>query len=136
MKLILFLFILQTYFHFLIPQNIHISSSSQAYQNEPDKSDEPNIIKGWLKFFTFVPDFTSSDIPTKFEYNQAYREQFNHDRNPEFSLKDKDSLGYYNIPSDTSFFFVLTKKTLYVINSRRVNILTTKKIKKILNSLE
>ena len=123
MKPILFLFILEFFLFFTVfaqNSNIMASSASQAYLNEPVK-DEPNIIRGWLRFFTFVPDFYTKDMPTKFEYNQAYLAQFSFGRMPGFTDKDKDEYGYYNIPSDTHFFFVLTTKTLYVINARRVN---------------
>lgn len=118
MKLILFLF-----FSFILAscQDLKVSTSSKAYLNEPSSADqEPNILKGWLKFFTFIPDFTTNDMPTKFDYNPAYQAQYSHGRQPELTDSHKDQYGYFDIPSDTSFFFVLTSKTLYVINSRRV----------------
>lgn len=117
--------LISAYFTILIffasSQNLNIASSSQAYRNEPSpESNEANLIKGWLKFFTFVPDFTNNDMPTKFDYNPAYQEQFSHGRTPDFSIKSQDQFGFFNIPSELSFFFVLSPKTLYVINARRV----------------
>ena len=129
MKQFIFLLFLETSFFLSVfsqNSNVLVASSSQAYLNEPVK-DEPNIIKGWLRFFTFVTDFYTKDMPTKFEYNPAYLAQFSFDRHPSFTDKDKDEYGYFNIPTDTHFFFVLTTKTLYVINARRVNIRVLKK---------
>lgn len=122
MKLLFLLLILEfSFFLSVFTQNSNIltATASQAYLNEPVK-DEPNIIRGWLRFFTFSPDFYTKDMPTKFEYNPAYMAQFSFGRMPGFTDKDKDEYGYYNIPSDTHFFFALTTKTLYVINARRV----------------
>ena len=100
------------FFSCVLSQNINISPSNQAYKNEPVNDNEPNIIKGWLKFFTFVPDFLTNDMPTKFDYNPAYREQFSHDRNPEFNIKDTDEFGFFNIPTETSFFFCYDPKNI------------------------
>ena len=113
-------FIFLVLVEFLFGQIINISPTSLAYKNEAIEDDEPNLMKGWLRFFTFVPDFISTDMPRKFEYNQAYKDQFSNNRHPEYTEKDKDEFGFYNIPTDTSFFFVITRKTLYVINARRV----------------
>jgi hypothetical protein len=32
------------------------------------------VKKGWLKFFTYVPNARTSIAPDKFEFNPAYRE--------------------------------------------------------------
>ena len=96
-----------------------LAINSQSDDDESQYSNEINIMKGWLKFFTFTPDFRNDGRPTKFEYNSAFLSQ----KNAYFTENDKDEWGWFNIPTDTSFFFVLTKKTLYVIKARRVLII-------------
>lgn len=38
-----------------------------------------------------------------------------------------DEFGYFDIPSDTHFFFILTKKTLYALSARRNDMAKTVK---------
>ena len=75
---------------------------------------EGNLMKSWLRFFSYEHNGISQLFPTKFEYNPAFSSQLNANN------EEKDQWGSFNIPSDTSFFFILTKNTLYVANSRRV----------------
>lgn len=91
---------------------------AQPIIEDPSEPQEYNIFKGWLHFFTFVPDFTTSVRPTKFEYNPAFLAQ--EKMHITCDLEKKDEWGTFDIPNETSFFFVLTKKSLYVVSARRV----------------
>ena len=89
---------------------------------EPIENDEekPFLKKGWLKFFSYkiLDQQIKTKIPSKFEYNPAYLRQLN-DASKNCH-KCVDQFGSFDIPSELSFFFVLTKKTLYVLSARRV----------------
>ena len=98
-----------------------MGSSAAVADYQEDQTAKAFVMKGWLKFFTYTPSFYSSSIPTKFEYNPGYQAQFSYGRSPTFTDKDKDEWGFFNIPDDTHFFFVLNRKTLYATNARRVN---------------
>lgn len=91
---------------------------AQTILEDPSESPEYNLFKGWLRFFTFVPDFTTTVRPTKFEYNPAFIAQ--EKLHITCDMEKKDEWGTFDIPSETSFFFVLTKKSLYVVSARRV----------------
>lgn len=98
-----------------------VGTAATVADDQEDQLAKPFLMKGWLRFFTFSPNnFYTSPIPNKFEYNPAWQAQFSWGRNPTFSDKDKDQWGFFNIPDDTHFFFVLTRKTLYAMNARRV----------------
>lgn len=95
-----------------------------------DKSRDKKtvIFKGWLKFFTFFPTFKTPNRPTKFEFNQAYYDQYNNfGKNASFTDKDKDDFGWFDIPDDTHYFFVLSPTTLYAISGRRNDVAKTYK---------
>ncbi len=106
---------------FLSPQSLNTVSGTSEDQDETLK--KAFVMKGWLKFFTYTPSFYASIVPNKFEYNPAYAAQFAYGRKPTFDEKDKDQWGFFNIPDDTHFFFILTGKTLYVLSARRVRII-------------
>lgn len=95
--------------------------------DQEDQLAKAFVMKGWLKFFTYTPNFYASSIPNKFEFNPGFEAQFSFGRNPTFTDKDKDENGFFNIPDDTHFFFVLTRKTLYAMNARRNDIAKTYK---------
>ncbi len=91
---------------------------SQPVLEDASEPREFNVYKGWLRFFTFVPDFTSPVRPTKFEYNPGFLAQ--EKMKITCDLQKKDEWGTFDIPNETSFFFVLTKLSLYVVSARRV----------------
>ena len=101
-----------------------VGSAKSVAEDQEDQLDKAFVMKGWLRFFTYTPSFYASSIPNKFEYNPGHQAQFSWGRNPTFTDKDKDEWGFFNIPDDTHFFFVLTKKTLYAMNARRVIFIT------------
>jgi len=104
-----------------------VGSASSVSEDQQDQLAKAFVMKGWLKFFTYTPNFYASSIPNKFEYNVGYLAQFTWGRNPTFTDKDKDEWGFLNIPDDTHFFFILTRKTLYAMNARRNDIAKTYK---------
>lgn len=119
MKLILLLFLS---FGLLTPcLSQVVGTAEQVADYQEDKMAKSFVMKGWLKFFTYTPSFYASSVPNKFEYNPGYLAQFTYGRNPTFTEKDKDEWGFFNIPDDTHFFFVLTRNTLYAMNARRVS---------------
>jgi len=121
MKIILFSIVFFSLFSFACSQLVKVGSSAiLAADQEDQSSDNDFVMKGWLKFFTHSMNFLDSFVPNKFEYNPAYLAQATSD-------KDKDSWGSFNIPDDTHFFFFLTRKTLYAMNSRRNDIAKTYK---------
>lgn len=85
---------------------------SQEFNNEENFSD-PTVIKGWFKFFAYEDTSFLQSFPTKFEHNPAF--SFSNKK-----TKGSDEWGSYDIPSEDSFFFILTKTTLFATNSRRV----------------
>lgn len=99
-----------------------VGSASQTSDYQDEQTAKAFVMKGWIKFFTYTPNFYASSIPDKFEYNPGYLAQYSYGRNPTFTDKDKDEWGFFNIPDDTHFFFVLTRKTLYAMNARRVQL--------------
>jgi hypothetical protein len=126
MKVILALLVICGLLSLVTAQLTATASVSKADDpNGGNKQDnKPFIKKGWLKFFTYIPDFKSVDAPTKFEYNQQYYDQFTFGRNASFDpSKDKDQWGWFDIPSDTHFYFVLTTKSLFAVSARRVSLL-------------
>lgn len=98
----------------------NVGSVTDVGNDQEGQLSKPFVMKGWLKFFTYTPSFYASSVPNKFEYNPGYLAQFSYGRTPTFDEKDKDQWGYFNIPDDTHFFFVLTKKTLFAVSARRV----------------
>lgn len=110
------LFFLNFWFSFLFAQHVFLSGNYQQQQTNSLSIDSGNLMKGWLNFFTYEHRNLMDDLPKKFEFNPAYSEKSN-------IQNQKDDWGPLNIPSDTSFFFILTKSSLYVTNSRRVLIL-------------
>ncbi len=57
--------------------------------------------------------------------NSAYDSQFSYSRNVTFTEDDKDGSGWFDIPSSSHFFFVLTKKSMYSLTSRRNDMVQT-----------
>jgi len=105
------LFFLFCCFGFNFSQNVY---KVNIYQDQLDYSDKGgNLLKGWLKFFTYEQKNFMENLPTKFEFNPAYSDK-------RYLQNQSDEWGSLNIPSDTSFFFMLTKTSLYVANSRIV----------------
>jgi len=118
-------FILLTIVFYLLFFSVHsqlgkVGTAVDVSEEQGNQSANDFVMKGWLKFFTHTPTFSDSFVPKKFEYNPGYLTQSSSD-------KDKDSWGSFNIPDDTHFFFVLTRKTLYAMNSRRNDIAKTYK---------
>ena len=74
-------------------------------------------MQGWLKFFFSEQNKMTEVFPKKFEFNSAFSAQT---KKSQVYFSERDQWGPFNIPSDTSFFFMLTKNTIYVVNSRRV----------------
>ena len=105
--------------------NLKLKKKFKENLNQEFNSEEENIfkkpilLKGWMKFFTYSPSLNISEKPQKFEYNTQYLRQFyNNDPN---KINKEDEFGSIDIPTELHFFFVLTKKTLYALNSRKVN---------------
>ena len=109
------LFVLNFFFSFFFAQHVFLSGNYQQ-QATSLNIDSGNLMKGWLKFFTYEQRNLMDDFPKKFEFNPSFSERSN-------IQNQKDDWGSLNIPSDTSFFFILTKSSLYVTNSRRVFII-------------
>ncbi len=108
---------------FLVAIIFGISSAQTNSTKDASNENKAFLYKGWMKFFSFVPTMKTGNFPSKFEYNQAYYNQFIGGKNVSFDpAKDKDQYGWYDIPDDHHFFFVLTKKTLFVISARRVSL--------------
>ena len=121
MKLLLFYFLMLFVWCFQAKQAILSTSVTQAPKDQQNvEENNAFLMKGWLKFFTYTPTFTASSLPTKFEFNQVYANQFTYGRAPTFADKDKDNFGWFNIIDDTHFFFILTKTSLYAVYARRV----------------
>lgn len=97
-----------------------LGSVASTADDQEETLKKSFVMKGWLKVFTYTPSFYASSVPNKFEYNPAYAAQFSYGRKPTFDEKDKDQWGFFNVPDDTHFFFILTQKTLYVLSARRV----------------
>jgi len=121
MKLILLSLLCCLLFSTVYSQLGKVGTAATVSEDQDEQMAKAFVMKGWLKFFTYTPNFYASSVPNKFEYNQGYLAQFSWGRNPTFTDKDKDEWGYYNIPDDTHFFFVLTRKALYAMNARRVS---------------
>ena len=81
------------------------------------------ILKGWMKWFTYMSQMDFNKRPSKFEINPAYKDQFTKKANITFTDKDKDQFGWFDIPDETSFFFLMTSKAIYAVTSRRVSYL-------------
>ena len=101
------LFFLNFCFSFLFAQRIFLSGNYQQ-QATSLNIDSGNLMKGWLKFITYEQRNSK-----KFEFNPSFSEKSN-------IQNERDDWGSLNILSNTSFFFILTKSSLYVTNSRRV----------------
>ena len=123
MKLILYSIFLFLFLTLSYCQLGKVGSAASVAEDQEDQLAKAFVMKGWLKFFTYTPNFYASSVPNKFEYNPGYLAQFSWGRNPTFTDKDKDTWGFFNIPDDTHFFFVLTRKTLFAMNARRVFLL-------------
>lgn len=114
------LLLLTFFFMYVNSQSFNLAGSSSTMgEDQEDVTRKAFVMKGWLKFFTYTPSFYADPVPNKFEYNPSYRAQFAYGKNG--SCDDKDQWGFLNVPSDTHFFFVLTKTTLFAIGARRVN---------------
>jgi len=52
----------------------HSESSNESESESESEKDDVFIRRGWLKFFTYVPEGDSDSIekPTKFEFNAEY----------------------------------------------------------------
>ena len=76
------------------------------------------IEKGWFKYaVTSLQNSTKS--VTSFEINPSFFQQFTN-TSVQANLFQEDKFGTIDIPSSTSFFFVLTDRTLYILYARRV----------------
>ena len=120
MKLILYSLFVLLFLSPIYCQLGKVGTAASVAEDQEDQLAKAFVMKGWMKFFTYTPNFYASSVPNKFEYNPGYLAQFSWGRNPTFTDKDKDTWGFFNIPDDTHFFFVLTKKTLFAMNARRV----------------
>lgn len=88
-----------------------------------DSAGSAILHKGWLKYFYYMP--TGKDQqPKSFEFNSAFTAQMAGGVMPS---RVKDSYGFLDIPTETSFFFILTHKTLYVVSARKNGIAKTVK---------
>jgi hypothetical protein len=126
MKFSYSLLLLSLFFLYLNAQTFNLAGSASTLgEDQEEVTRKSFVMKGWLRFFTYTPSFYASPIPNKFEYNPSYAAQFAYGRNG--SCDDKDKWGFLNVPSDTHFFFTLTKSTLYAIYARRVRELKKKK---------
>ena len=78
--------------------------------------DSPKFLyKGWMKFYYYVPE----KFPTfkhQFELNPKFDTQFIE----QTSIHQNDQYGSLDIPTSQSFFFILTSKALYALDSRMV----------------
>ena len=93
-------------------------TQSEAIDNQSNENSSSIINQGWLNYV--IVSKKSNEL-TKFEINKNYHLQFTSDYpNSKENKEFKDKFGYVNIPKETNFYFVLTKKTLYVLNERRV----------------
>lgn len=122
-----FIFLFSLFFSLIVTQFGPIGSASEVFEEQNDIQRKAFVMKGWLKFFTYTPSFYASSVPNKFEYNPSYLAQFSWGRKPGFTDKEKDEFGFFNIPDDTHFFFILTKKSLFAVNARRNDIAKTYK---------
>lgn len=105
-------------------KSIKISNENEKNLETSFNTEENILMKGWLKYFVYSPKNEINEKPKSFFINKKYFQQFDA-KNPlaiiNPSNKNKDSFGSIDIPSQFHFFFVLTKKTLYVISARQVN---------------
>jgi len=74
-----------------------------------------------LKFFTYVSTGgEDTNKPNKFEYNEEFRDQRKNHNILNGSDSDSEGDNYVpgpnDIPDDTHFFFILTKRTLFALN--------------------
>ena len=76
------------------------------------------LFKGWMRYYVYQHT-GNENHPQKFEYNPEFDTQFGQGQVPS-SVRDK--YGFLDIPSDTSFFFILTYKALYVLSGRKVSL--------------
>jgi len=99
--------------------------NSVSLMQKITEKDGPILKKGWLKFFDFQVAGDGSEKPGKFEINSAYQSQFAYSKNVTFTDDDKDASGWFDIPSNSHFFFVLTEKSFYSLTSRRNDMVQT-----------
>lgn len=98
-------------------------SISEESEKNIGKYQDNIIMRGWLKYFVYSPNSDLNEKPKTFFVNKKYFQQFEKAIPLNIikpTVQKKDEFGSIGIPSQFHFFFVLTKKTLYVISARQV----------------
>jgi len=81
--------------------------------------------ESWAKFFIYNPStFQLTKDNLRFFQNKAYDEQIKH----VFDPASHDLHGFTNIPNSDSFYFVLFAKQMYLLASRRDQLVQTVKV--------
>jgi len=110
------------FYFFLSIFSINCISTENENDLEKDSgSQNPILMRGWLRYFVYNPNLDSTFKPNTFYVNQQYFHQFDnkHQLNM-LNTNIRDEYGYVHIPSKFHFFFVLSSNTIYVISARKV----------------